>query len=802
MAQFIYQMHGMFEMHFFAFIGSAILIAYQDWKLQIPITLFVVVHHAAFAYLQFMGFEEVYFTQLEYMNMQTFAIHAVLAGIVFSLCGLWAYNFKKSSLSQVRQSFKIGRLQEKDKQKEALLMERKLAEETISKSEKQYRQIVETAQEGIWMLDENSRTIFVNKKMSEILEYQPEEMLGKTNFDFMDEEAKLFAKKAIERRKQGVKENFELSFVSKSGKTVWTNLSTNPILDEQGNYKGALAMVTDITEKKLADEKIIHTERLLSEAQQLAKVGNWNVDIAQNEIFWSEGLRNIKGVGMDFEPSFEAFVAMIHPEDKERVVGEIMRLKNSEDFLENRYRIVRSDTKEVRVIHSIIRTMKDKEGKLVRIYGMSQDITELKNAQDDLENTLKELEQRVEVRTRELFISKELFSKTLESLGDAVISTDDKGTIVFMNSSAESITGRRLEEAKGKSIEFACVMINEATGRPIDNPVNISLKENKVVSLNETTLLYRNDGTFHYIDHNAAPIHNDKNEIVGAVLIFRDITEKAINLKKLKAAHREIEERNRSTTDSILYSKRIQEATLPRRESFSKLCPESFILYKPKDIVSGDFYWLAKEDNKLIIAVADCTGHGVPGAFMSIIGCSLLNEIVYRNKITKPSDILKKLNSRVRRFLKSDKLESQTQDGMDIAICCIDTLKNKMEFSGANRPLIHFSGDGLEIIKGNRYGVGGIQLESDREYHNHEIYFNREDRIYMFTDGYGDQFGGMKEKKMMSSKVIDLIKTNQPLHMHEQQQILDQNFEEWKGDLEQTDDVLLLGVKLDIAYQE
>ncbi len=795
MAQFIYQMHGMFEMHFFAFIGSAILITYQNWKLQLPLTLFVVLHHAILAYLQFSGVEQVYFTQLDYMSLQTFLIHGVLAAIIFFLCGLWAYNFKKQSLSHIQQSFEIGKLLEENKQKEALMFERRLGEEAKEKSEKRYRQIVETAQEGIWMLDENNITTFVNKKMCEILGYLPEEIIGKESFYFMGEEAKRQATAAIEKRKQGVKASYELSFISKSGKTVLTHLSTNAILGEQGEFKGSLAMVIDITEKRLAEEKIIQTEHLLSESQQIAKVGNWNFDVIKNEIYWSDGLRNITGIDNDFIPSLEAFIAVIHPKDVKRVAGEIMQTQKTGNLLENWYRIIRVNDQEERIIHSIIRTTKGADGKLSRIYGVSQDVTELKQAQTKLELTLKDLELRVEERTRDLFISREYFSKTLQSLGDAVISTDASGNIIFMNNAAEYLTGKNIDEANGKPIEFACNMLDEHTLMPIENPIRIALKKNKVFFLPEHALLFKEDKTCHYIDDSAAPIHNDKNEIVGAVLIFRDVSEKAMNLKNLKDAHREIEEKNKSIMDSIQYAKRIQEAMLPRLGLLSNVFPESFVVYKPKDIVSGDFYWIGQKGNKFIIATADCTGHGVPGAFMSMIGYSLLNEIVYRNNIIQPSEILKKLNNGVRSFLHTD---SVAQDGMDISICSIDRITNKLNFSGANRPLIHFKKEGLDIIKGNKYGVGGLQFEDEREYTNHEILFNKEDSIYMFTDGIVDQFGGENAKKMMSANFINLLKSKQSLKMPEQKQVLTQYFEEWQGKLEQTDDVLLIGVKLDL----
>ncbi|HWY11974.1 MAG TPA: PAS domain S-box protein [Bacteroidia bacterium] len=795
MAQYIYQMHGMFEMHFFAFIGSAILISYQNWKLQIPLVLFVVIHHASFAYLQYIGYDKIYFTQMDFMDMRTFVFHAMLAATVFFLCGFWSYHFKNFSLNLMNQSYQIGRLQEEDHHKELLLLERKVAESTILKSEKRYRQIVETAQEGIWMINENNVTVFVNKKLCEILGYSPEEMIGKTNLDFMDDETKKLAMASLERRRNGVKENFDLKFLTKSGKPVWTHLSTNPVTDD-GIYKGALAMVTDITEKKLADEKIKYVERLLSEAQKMAKVGNWNLNVEKNELFCSDGLCDINGMKKGITPSFQDFNDMLHPDDRDRVLSEMMKLHDEQDYMESIYKIIKVDDKQTRIIRAIVRTEKNAEGKMTRMYGISQDITELKNAQNALEKTLVDLENRVEERTRDLYISREFFSKTLQSLGDGVISTDGTGHITFMNVVAEQLTGRTMDEVLGKPIELACSMVDEKTKLPIENPVRTCIRDNKIVFLPDNVIMFKKDGAFNYIDDSAAPILNDKNEIVGAVLIFRDITEKALYARKLQTAHQEIEEKNRNITDSILYAKHIQESTLPEINLLNTVYPESFVIFKPKDIVSGDFYWFAKQDNKFITVVADCTGHGVPGAFMSMIGCGFLNEIVHRNKITEPGEILRKLNKRIRRLLKTNTREIKAHDGMDIAICAIDQSSNKMQFAGANRSLIHLSDGNLNVTKGNKYGVGGIQVESTREYTSHEISYNQGDSIYMFTDGFGDQFGGENGRKMMTSNLLKMITSRHSLDMSEQEKVYHNYFEDWRGNQEQTDDVLMIGIKL------
>ncbi|OFY86309.1 MAG: hypothetical protein A3F72_10910 [Bacteroidetes bacterium RIFCSPLOWO2_12_FULL_35_15] len=247
---------------------------------------------------------------------------------------------------------------------------------------------------------------------------------------------------------------------------------------------------------------------------------------------------------------------------------------------------------------------------------------------------------------------------------------------------------------------------------------------------------------------------------------------------------------------SINYAKRIQESILPLKNEIKKSFPESFVLFKPRDIVSGDFYWFSKHENRNIIACVDCTGHGVPGAFMSMIGNTILNEIINEKGIETPSEILNLLHERVRQSLKQDLENAETRDGMDISLCVIDTLNSKIQYAGANRPLYIIRKNKLEEIKPNKMPIGGYQMEEDRRFLNHEISLNSGDTIYLTTDGYADQFGGEKGKKFMVKRFHQLLMEIQDQTMEHQAETLRSTIEKWQGSLEQVDDILLIGIKV------
>ena len=252
---------------------------------------------------------------------------------------------------------------------------------------------------------------------------------------------------------------------------------------------------------------------------------------------------------------------------------------------------------------------------------------------------------------------------------------------------------------------------------------------------------------------------------------------------------------NKDITDSIEYAKHIQIALFPDKLTLQKILREGFCLFEPKDIVSGDFYWVAELDGKSIIVAADCTGHGVPGAFMSIIGINFLNEIVFDENEQKPSEILNRLRKKVVKTLVHSNRIEEAKDGMDMSLVILDHEKMKLQYAGAYNHLYFIRGHMLEIIKADRMPVG-LSAKAMKPFTNHEIDIQPGDQFYMFTDGYADQFGGPLRKKFRIGNLRELLLEIHDKNIQEQKQILYESFINWKGEQPQVDDVLVLGFKI------
>ncbi|MCB0401524.1 MAG: tetratricopeptide repeat protein [Flavobacteriales bacterium] len=288
----------------------------------------------------------------------------------------------------------------------------------------------------------------------------------------------------------------------------------------------------------------------------------------------------------------------------------------------------------------------------------------------------------------------------------------------------------------------------------------------------------------------------------GALILVIVIIFSAMLYKRLKISNKQkaiieeqkliVEIKNKEIVDSINYARRIQSAILPSIERIRKTLPDSFVFYQPKDIVAGDFYWYKERQGKILIAVADCTGHGVPGAMVSVVCHNALNRAVNDFKLIEPAKILDKTAELVREAFELN--QEEVKDGMDISLCCFDLENKRLEYAGAINSLFFIRENKLNEVKGDKQPIG--QYAEIKPFTNHVLDFNHGDKFYLFSDGYADQFGGVKGKKYMYRRFRDFMLKLSDIDFSKQQAMLKKEFDHWKGNLEQLDDVCIIGVQI------
>jgi serine phosphatase RsbU (regulator of sigma subunit) len=256
-----------------------------------------------------------------------------------------------------------------------------------------------------------------------------------------------------------------------------------------------------------------------------------------------------------------------------------------------------------------------------------------------------------------------------------------------------------------------------------------------------------------------------------------------------------LKEKNKEITDSFHYAQRIQKALMASNHSLNKNLPDYFVLYLPKDIVSGDFYWAEETDGRFLLAVCDCTGHGVPGAFMSLLNITKLNETVREKKITTPNLIFNQVRDEIIKALNPEGNKEEGRDGMDAIFCSFDFANKKLDYSCANNPILIIRDGKIIETPVDKMPVG-MYLEPKKDFTLHSFDLKTGDVLYLFTDGYADQFGGPKGKKFKYAQLKETLLNICTMPMKEQQQVLQKVTESWKGGIEQVDDILIVGVKV------
>lgn len=374
----------------------------------------------------------------------------------------------------------------------------------------------------------------------------------------------------------------------------------------------------------------------------------------------------------------------------------------------------------------------------------------------------------------------------VENAEDLIYQCDVNGIFQFVNNRTLEVLNTSKENLIGNnSLDF----VQEDYRDEVYNHYRRHFEEKAYSSYFEFPIVSTN-GTIRWIGQHVTSLFKttDKKYLTGFLALARDITEK-------REQQRIIEEQKDDITASITYAQRIQLNLLPGLDQFEDAFDEHFVIYKPKDIVSGDFYWMQRIDNKTIIALADCTGHGVPGAFMTLLGINILNSVVLENRITEPSKILNEVDKKLSQALPDQNGSDTVKDGMELTICTIDHSSGLLAYACAGSRFLIFENNSFNLFKGDVKHIGDLQFENFRGFITHYVQLDNDSILYLLTDGFQDQFGGLKNKKFSFRRLLEIFEANTRLPLSEQKLMIEDEFDKWKSNLEQTDDVTIIAIR-------
>lgn len=438
---------------------------------------------------------------------------------------------------------------------------------------------------------------------------------------------------------------------------------------------------------------------------------------------------------------------------------------------------------------AILRLMKQKQKANELLKKQKTEIEEKNKNLEYAYSAINQQKEEIQTQAEQLAaINKELekLSIVASKTDNSIIIADAEGNIEWANLAFTKLTGYSLEEY---TATFGKTIIEVSSCKDIECIVDSCIKTKKTAVY--TGFSTTRDGKEIWLQTTLTPILDSLGNLSKLVAIDTDITAQKEAEFEITRQRDQISEINQELSDSIEYGGYIQSAVLTPVSVIKTLIPQSFVFYRPKDVVSGDFYWVNEIDNKIVIAAADCTGHGIPGAFMSMLGMAFLNDIVVQGRVLDPGKILSEMRSQVVRAMHQTGVDDETKDGMVMGICVIAEDRKKMTFSGAKLPLIKVSDDQLTEFKPDRMPISIYHIMND--FSNTEIELSGKDRWFMFSDGYQDQFGGENADRLKKQGLLNLLKETSRLEIEDQYNRIDEYFRQWKGDFEQIDDVLIMG---------
>ncbi|WP_027000250.1 PAS domain S-box protein [Eisenibacter elegans] len=622
---------------------------------------------------------------------------------------------------------------------------------------------------GIVITDMEGVVVRVNPRFEEVSGYNSTEIVGSgIHILKSDRHEEAFWQEMWQTVIGGNPWRNEVCNRAHDGHLYWVDTVITPIYDEQGRVYQYLSLQTDITKRKTTEQQLRNTLQTLGDAQEIARLGSFEINFKKQEVIWSTLMYSFFELSpTEAAPFGDAYYQYLHPDDLGNFKLAVATLIQEGEINFDHRILTRSGQTRYLLIRATVRKS-PKTQKVVYAQGVAYDITDRKLA----EERIKEQNQ--------------LLDNLLKNLPIILYKAGADGVV-------NSIAGKGMErisatlEANGQiHLQQLLAQKYERVGRVFEGEqLHFTVKQE--------------DRT--YFEHYLFPDAVHEQQLIGFAL---DTTELELGRRELQAAQKHSQELLDNLLQSINYAKRIQKAVLPPMELFQQSYPDSFLLFRPRDVVSGDFYWYYQQCSryqnmlgKTVLVVGDCTGHGVPGAFMSLIGIELLQQIVESRQNTSPDMILYGMNEHLLRLLNSE--QSNIRDGMDMCVITIDHIENRLEYAGANIPLYLIQDGVLEELKPTKLPIGGQQVEGREHYYEKQsIQFDQPITLYLASDGYQDQFGGPDNRKFMRKQLRDTLQQLHQRPFAEQAQTLNDLLEAWmsQSHQKQIDDITLIGLKV------
>ena len=670
----------------------------------------------------------------------------------------------------------------------------------LKKSEASLKLAQQIARIGNWEWERGGKTVWCSDEMYSIYEIEKRTLTVADIRSFIHpDDLKRVERLASKDLTKDIVPVIDYRIITPTGKLKHVASRAKQVLDDAGTVIQLVGTLQDVTERRVIEEELERKELLFREMAENIEEVFWVTDETGANIHYMSPLyEKIYGRSLqELHENGDAWALNIHPDDKERVFNSF-RSNGPKGKYDETYRLVHSDN-SVRWVRARAFPIKDSNGTVVRLVGVTQDITEQKRDKDRIE-------------TLSLVASETI---------NGVLIQDAQGRAIWANKGFTRITGYQGAEIIGK--EPWTVVSGDSTNQKLVDMTYQKMTTGKAFS--SENQLKRKDGELVWVNTSFTPVLDEHGVVKNIVSIGTDINKQKeleeLQRNLLRQLEMRVKERvselesineelrteawekqrlsdelyhsNLDLKDSIQYAKRIQESILPSEALVRKSFAQNFVLLLPRDVVSGDSYWHHRYKNLSFFAAIDCTGHGVPGALMSMIANELMNQTVIQKKLTDPAEILAHLNKLMVRTMRQ-KDENKMRDGMDLGLVVVNHLTNELHFSGALSSMYLIRNGDLNVISGNRHSVGGHLEDVTKEFETTTISLSNDNQIYLASDGYIDQFGGPNGKKLMKKRFSAILQEISTLPMADQKQVLLKRFHDWKGSLKQVDDVLVVGL--------